>query len=223
MTPPQGAEVAPALLERLRKLPQPIHLEAGLHPDSSPCPVCPRARSLLEALRPLQPHVMVEIVAAILPGQEGEAAPSPWIRILEAEGCQRYLGVPSHRSLDAFIAILEETARGTLLPPGELRGRLERPGPRLHMRLFISARSGECSDAMLLFARTARTVPTRLRLDVIDVDDLPTLTRTFGVKTLPCATVGDFAHVHAPTSEEDLLRVLHDVLPSGGWPPPTGV
>lgn len=219
MTPPEVPPTGPSVLARLADLPNPIHLEAGLHPPSTGCQVCSRARSLLDAFNRFQPHVVSEVVADVLPGQEGEAAPPPWIRVLEADGCQRYLGVPDQRTLEAFTDLLKETSEGLLLPPGPLRAQLEAPGRRLHLRLFVSASSSECGRAILLFGRTVRTVPRRLTLDVIDVDDLPRVARLFGVKTLPCATVGDFAHFVAPTSEADLLHVLQDVLPSGGWPP----
>jgi hypothetical protein len=199
-------------LRPLLDLPRTVHLEIGLHAPDPPCDPCRRVEGLRSVLQADFPRLEVEEVAPVLRGQEGPAAPPPWIRIVEDGGIVRFLGVPSGHVLAGWVQLLTEVAAG----PPHLGGALERWASNLHRhlhaRLFVASAARAAGESILLFARLARRATPQIRLDILEVETFASEARRAGVKHLPTVKINDFAHFFAGLTEEELATVLSDVV-----------
>lgn len=207
-------------LQPLRLLSRNIRLELGLHPVDHACAPCTAARAVRSLAEEEKLPLTWEEVASVLPGQEGVAAPPPWMRTLvpgTETGPVRFLGPVRGDLMAAWVEALQDLDR-TEAPTSsiwaDVQRRLRR---RHHFRVFGAPRCPDEVPVVRWLARLVHADPERLALDVIDVDTFPTLARRHGVRTLPIVTIDDFAHFHASPGEEHLAHALEDVLPSGGF------
>ena len=213
--------------ERMRPLEGlrvPLKLELGLHPETHVCHACTAARAVRRVAESAALPVIWVEVAPVLPGQEGVAAPPPWLRVLlpgDEVGPVRFLGPVRGDLLRGLADVAVDLAAEVPSPLQgweEVLGRLKR---RHHIRVYAAARCPDAPPVVRHLARLAHAVPSRLALDVLDVETFPREARKHGVRTLPTVTVDDFAHFYGHPEEEHLRRALEDVLPSGSLPYPS--
>lgn len=202
----------------------PVHLELGLHPETHVCAACTAARAIQRvAVEERAPLIWTE-VASVLPGQEGVAAPPPWLRVLlpgEEVGPVRFLG-PVRGDLAQGLV---ETVRDLVAAPApsmegweEVRARLKR---RHHFRIYAAWRCADAPAVIRHLARLVHAAPDRLALDVVDAESFPRDARKHGVRMLPTVTVDDFGHFYGNPDEQELAHTLLDILPSGNLPYPS--
>ncbi|MDE1819404.1 MAG: hypothetical protein KGJ23_00675 [Euryarchaeota archaeon] len=221
--PPDWVEEEKEHLERLRSLPTPVKVEQGLHPPEHACAACTAARALRALFeREKVPILWVE-VAHVLPGQEGVAAPPPWLRILlpgEETGPVRFLGPPRGDLLEGLTMVLRSIVVPEDPPPllpgwKDLAARSNR---HHHLRVFAAARNADAPPVIRTLGRFVHLKPERWALDVIDVETFPREARRRAVRHLPTVTIDDFAHFYGPPDEEELLEAVRHVMPSGALP-----
>ncbi len=210
-------------LRLLRQLPVPVHLEQGLHPPEHVCAACSSARVLRRAAEEEGAQLLWVEVAHVVPGQEGIAAPPPWLRILapgSETGPVRFLGTPRGDLLEGLVQVVQDVAGGTA--PSDLsadwKAFAERTHRRHHFRIFASAKNSDAPSVVRALARFVHLRPERLALDVIDVEAFPEEARRRGVRHLPTVTIDDFAHFYGPPREDELLHAIEHVMPSGDLP-----
>ena len=215
--PPLSDPGVLAALAPLRELRWRHPVEVGLHAASIPCPPCDRMDSFARALLRSAPNLSLEFVAPAGLDQTGEAAPVPWLRFPEPSRI-RFLGAPGSALSPAFAGLLTEAVQGPGPLDPALREVLRQILRRHHLRLFVSEQGPDSSPVLWALGRWVLHDERHLRLDVISVDQMPDLSRHFGVRTIPALRVDDFAHFYASPDPRELSGALRDVLPDGGWP-----
>jgi|GEM_PF-5320606 alkyl hydroperoxide reductase subunit AhpF len=193
-------------------------LFGGLHADGYACRACDEAEGLRRGLATVTNRIHLEEIAPVQPGQEGPAAPPPWIR---AEPCPnvRFLGAPLGYPLDAFVEFLLTGGDDPQKVPEVLRRVAGSMARRHHLRLFLSREVRDAPGAMRSCVALARLARTRTELDVIDVRAFPEMATRFRVRMLPVLCIDQSSRLYPDPDLSEFARALADRLPDGGWPP----
>lgn len=195
-------ENLPAVQKLAAGIVRPVALELADTGDERAGPM----RSFLEEMAAAVPEVTYRRVEA------PEGAP-PAIRV---PGGVEFLCVPAGAELEPFLSLLALTSDGGLAEDALVRPHRDRIGAitaPCPIRLHISRHCPHCPKAVTLWSRIAAAGP-HLRLQVIESERFPELTRSDGVRSVPTLVFDRALRWTGSARPEVVLPVLADQDPA---------
>ena len=175
------------------------------------CAYCEETRTLLEEMAALGERIALTVhelsEATKLAAELGvDRAPGIVIRG-QANRPVRFFGIPSGNEFPGFVETLIDAARGSVDLKPETVKQLRKIKSDVRVRVFVTPTCPYCPA----LARTAHKLALqspRVKVDVIEISEFPTLSQRYGIRAVPTTVIGDKVLLPGAMDETVLLQSI---------------
>ena len=187
----------------------------GLFVPGRQCQYCGPTQELVEEVSDLSPRIHLEVVDFY---QNRDDAVSRGVERIPAlvigngqNGAARFFGMPSGFEFSLLLdSIIAASSRRSSLQL-ETRRRLKELEQDVHIKVFVTP-TCQHSPTVARVAHAMALESRRVTADVVEVQEFPELSRSYGVIAVPKTVINDTVHFTGAVPEDVLLkRVLQAV------------
>jgi glutaredoxin-like protein len=182
---------------------------SGLYIPGRECPSCESTQRLLEETSELSSRLKLDIVDYYAEQERAKSAGVSRIpaTLIGSSGSSniRVYGLPAGRMFGVLIDGIVLASSGRKQLGLETRKSLKRLKEDVHIQVFVTPHCPHCPSIAHLAHQMGKESP-RVVADVVDVQSLPGIGETYGVKAVPKTVINDVVTITGAVGEEALLR-----------------
>jgi len=183
-------------------------------PGRQECPYCVQTQQLMEEMVELSPKLNLEVFDFY--GQPEEVKVHGVERIpaivMSANGDSniKYYGFPAGYEFATVLEGVINVSKGVSHLSTDTRKALRKVNQPVHVQVFVTPSCPHCPRTAVLVHSMAMENPL-IKADVVEAQEFPTLSQTYGVRSVPLTVINDTIRVLGSVSEDDLVSRITQV------------
>ena len=173
------------------------------------CPYCPQTQQLMEELAGLTPKINLETIdfyAEPEVAREQGVTRIPAI-VLSADGSSRvkFYGAPMGYEMATIVEVIKTISRGVSPLSMDTRKKLRQINQDVHIQVFVTPSCTIC-PGMARLAHAVALENLRVTADVVEVQEFPKLSQTYGVRSVPWTVINEYIGFSGAVTEAQLVE-----------------
>ena len=173
------------------------------------CPYCPQTQQLMEELAGLSPKINLETIdfygEAHLARDAGVTRIPAVVLSNDSNSRAKFYGSPMGYEVTTIVDGIKSISRGVSPLSMDTRKKLRQVNQDVHIQVFVTPADANCPGLARLAHAMALDCPF-IAGDVVDIQEFPALSRTYGVRSVPYTVINEYIRFAGAVTESQLLE-----------------